>query len=78
MSVPELKEKIINQLSKIEDELVLEEIYKSIQIETEADKLYVLSEKEKTAVEAGLKDIEAGKLYSSQEANEMIEKWLRK
>jgi hypothetical protein len=78
MSAIELKEKIIDQLSKIEDELILEEIYRTIQIETEVDKIYILSESEKKAIEVGFRDSKEGRLYSSQQANEMIEKWLKK
>lgn len=41
-------------------------------------KVYVLSGYEKELVEAGLADVEQGKIYSSNEANKLMSAWLKK
>ncbi len=78
MTSIELKSKIISKVHAIEDEEILKEIYDLIKIESEIDTIYHVSEIEKKAIEAGLKDIENGKVVSSEKANELIRQWLKK
>lgn len=78
MSAIELRKRIIEKLSSIEDEIILKEIYDIIKIESEIDTVYKLSPDEKIAVDAGLKDIRDGKIVSSERANALIKEWLKK
>ncbi len=48
----------------------MKEIYDIIKIESGIDLVYKLTEKEKKAIEAGLKDINDGKIVSSEKAND--------
>jgi hypothetical protein len=78
MSVIELRKRIIEKLSAIEDELILQEIYDIVKIESEIDSVYKLTAEEKNAIDAGLKDISDGKIVSSEKANALIKEWLKK
>ena len=78
MSVIELRKRIIEKLSSIEDEVILREIYDIIKIESGIDLVYRLTEEEKKAIDAGLKDIQDGKIVSSEKANDLIRGWLKK
>lgn len=78
MSATELKLQIINKVTSITDELILEEIYRLVNLESEMDSIYRLSDEERKAVETGLKDVKEGKIYSSEAAENMIKEWLRK
>ena len=78
MPAIELRKRIIEKLSSIEDEIILKEIYDIIKIESEIDTVYKLSPDEKIAVDAGLKDIRDGKIVSSERANALIKEWLKK
>lgn len=78
MSAVELRNRIITKISAIEDEGIPEEIYNLIKIESEIDPLYKLTDSEEKAIETGLKDIENGKVFSSEKANELIKEWLKK
>ena len=75
MSVTELKLQIINKISAIEDKLVLEEIFKLVEIESEMDSIYRLTDKERKSLEAGLNDVKKGRVYSSEAADNMIKEW---
>jgi predicted transcriptional regulator len=77
MSVIELRKRIIEKLSSIEDEVILKEIYEIIKIESGIDLVYKLTEEEKKAIDAGLKDIEDGKIVSSEKASDLIKGWLK-
>ena len=78
MSVIELRKRIIEKLSSIEDEVILKEIYEIIKIESGIDLVYKLTEEEKKAIDTGLKDIEDGKIVSSEKANDLIKGWLKR
>ena len=78
MSAIELRKRIIEKLSSIEDELILKEIYDIIQIESGIDSVYKLTAEERGAIDAGLKDIRDGKIVSSEKANDLIREWLKK
>lgn len=78
MSTIELRKRIIEKLSSIEDEIILKEIYDIIKIESEIDSVYKLTPEEKSAIDAGLKDIRDGKIVSSEKANALIKEWLKK
>jgi predicted transcriptional regulator len=78
MSLTELKLQIINKVSSITDELILEEIYKLVSIESEMDSIYRLTDTERSAVAEGLKDAKEGRVYSSEAAENMIKEWLEK
>ena len=78
MSATELKIQIINKITTIEDELILEEIYKLVDLESGMDSVYRLSVDERKAIDIGLKDIKENRVYSSEAADNMIKEWLRK
>ena len=78
MSVIELRKRIIEKLSSIEDEVVLKEIYDIVKIESGLDLVYGLTEEEKKAIDEGLKDVKDGKIVSSEKANDLIRGWLKK
>lgn len=78
MSLIELKKEIIDKVSAIEDEAILQEIFDLLRIESEIESVNKLTDQEKLAIEAGLKDIEEGRIVSSEKANELIRGWLKK
>lgn len=78
MSLTELKLQIINKVSSITDELILEEIYKLVSIESEMDSIYRLTDTERSVVAEGIKDVKEGRVYSSEAAENMIKEWLAK
>ena len=56
MSATELKLQIINKVTSIKDELILEEIYKLVDLGSDLDAVNVLTDAEKKAINLGLKD----------------------
>jgi predicted transcriptional regulator len=78
MSATELKLQIINKVSTITDQLILEEIYKLVTLESEMDSLYRLTESERKGIEEGLADVKEGKVYTSEAAEKMMTEWLKK
>jgi hypothetical protein len=78
MSTSELQNQIISKVTSITDEQTLEEIFRLVNKEAEMDTIYKLTEEEKEAIEIGLEDVRAGRVYSSEEADKMLKGWLKK
>lgn len=78
MSSSELKLQIISKITSITDELILEEIYKLVNLESDMDALYRLTDSERSAIADGLKDVKEGRVYSSEAAENMLKEWLKK
>lgn len=78
MSTTDLKLKIINQITSVKDKRILEEIYRLINLESELDDTYILSEEEKKAVDIGLKDVKEGRIYTDEQADNLMREWLKK
>ncbi|MEX2235709.1 MAG: hypothetical protein WD824_26360 [Cyclobacteriaceae bacterium] len=78
MSSTELKLQIISKITSITDELILEEIYRMVNLESEMDSVYRLTDAERSAIAEGLKDVKEGRVYSSEAAENMIKEWLER
>jgi predicted AAA+ superfamily ATPase len=78
MSVSELKLEIINKVTSISDEQILEDIIRLINQESILAQTYKLTQEERNAVQKGLQDVADGNLHSSESAKNMLEEWLKK
>ncbi|HKK40402.1 MAG TPA: hypothetical protein VJ949_13360 [Cryomorphaceae bacterium] len=73
------RDKLIDKIRLIEDESVLVDLIRIIDLELElAGDSIELSEDQKDFVEEGLKDYKKGKTLSHNEAKRHTEEWLRK
>ena len=75
MSGLELKEKIQQRLTEINDEALLQEIYQMV---CKDDMIYKLSDEQKLRIEQGRQEIREGKVISNEEANRQAREWLKK
>ena len=78
MTSIELKNKIINKVRQVDDEEVLNEIYKLLDDSLEDTEIMMLSENHKSAIEVAKEQIEEGEYLTNEEANKEIGKWLNK
>ncbi len=77
MSTTEIKNKLIDKIRTTEDQHLLEEIYRLIEIESEDFEPMKLSSDQKQAIAQGQQDIKEGKFLSDKEANDEIDQWLK-
>ncbi len=73
------KEKLIDKISHIQDESILEEIMELVELELEftGDEIQ-LSNDQKTFIDQGVKDIESGNVLNDSEAKKLTKEWLKK
>lgn len=78
MTSIELKNKIINKVRQVNDEEVLNEIYKLLDDSLEDTEIMMLSENHKNAIEVANEQIEKGEYLTNEQANKEMDKWLNK
>ena len=78
MSTIELRNTIIDKIKKIDDEDLLNEVNRLIEIETSDIEIYKFSDEQKAAIEEAEDQINRGEFLSDEEATKDIEEWLKK
>ena len=78
MSTIELRNTIIDKIKKIDDEDLLNEVNRLIEIETSDIEIYKFSDEQKAAIEEAEDQINRGEFLTDEEATKDIDKWLKK
>ncbi len=77
MSGIELKEKLINSINKTDNEELLHEVYRLLEIENDDIEIYKLSDEQRMAISLSQEQIKNGEFATNQEADNEIEEWLK-
>ena len=78
MSTVELKERLIEKIKKTDNENILEEAYRLLDIEAADMGVYHFSEEEQKDVQASRNQINSGQFLTNEAANKEIDQWLSK
>jgi hypothetical protein len=78
MTVKELKKRLIGKINQIEDNEILEEMYRLIANEESDISIYELSDEQLKAVQEGQLQYKSGQFLTEEQADKDIEKWLGK
>ena len=78
MSTIELRNKLIEKIQVIDDDLLLEEAGRLFEIEGADSEVYILSESQKEAIAIARKQIAEGDYFTDEEVNREIDEWLNK
>jgi predicted transcriptional regulator len=73
-----IKQLIIDRISEIENESILQEILALITAETEVTETYTLNPQQESKVNEGLEDISKGRTMTQEESEKFISEWLKK
>lgn len=74
----DLKKQLIDKIHSTQDNAVLEEIYRLLEIGEQENEIFILSESQKQSIDMGIENIENGRFITDEEANKQIDKWLKK
>ena len=79
MSTIELRKLLIEKIQVTEDDKLLEEAYRLLEVDIEesAD-VYVLNDQQKEAIDQARKQIKEGQFLTDEESNRQIDEWLNK
>lgn len=78
MSTVELRKRLIDKIQKTDNENLLEEAYRLLELEAEDIEIYKLSDEQRKAVNEAKQQIKSGKYLTDDQANKEIDEWLNK
>ena len=78
MSTVELRKRLIEKIQLTDDDKLLEEASRLLEVEIEFPDFYIINDKQKEAIEEGKKQIINGAYLSDEESNKEIDEWLSK
>jgi PBP1b-binding outer membrane lipoprotein LpoB len=78
MSIHELQEKLVDKIRSTNEDYVLEEVYRLLQLEANNQQVYQLNDEQAELIDTSLNEIEQGKYYSNEEVKKETEEWLNK
>ena len=79
MSKTELKEKLIGQISKTEDETLLMEVYRLLETGGSMEEnIYILNDEQIAIVEESRAQFKRGEFLTDEEADKELDEWLGK
>ena len=77
MSTPELRKRLIDKIQKTENENLLQEASRLLNIETEDLEVYKLNSNQQQAIQEARDQIKNGQFLTDQEATNEIDGWLK-
>lgn len=78
MSTIELRKKLIEKIKKTDNENLLEEVYRLLEIETGNIEIYKLNSLQRKKIAAAKEQIKNGQFLADKEVNKEINEWLKK
>ncbi len=78
MSTQELKKQVVERLKTFDDEVILDEIYRLLQISTNDNVIYSFTEPQMNILNERDSRIEKGIYLTEEEADKEAEEWLKK
>jgi predicted transcriptional regulator len=78
MSTIELRNKVIDKIKKIDNEDLLNEVNRLIEIETSDIEVYKFNDEQKAAITEARAQIKNGEFLTDEEATKEINEWLKK
>ena len=78
MSTIELRKLLIEKIQLTDDDKLLEEASRLLEVEIGDAEVYILNDKQKIAIEEGRKQIINGEYITDEESNKEIDEWLSK
>ena len=78
MSTTELKKRLIDKIQKTDNENLLEEAYRLLELETQDIEVYKLTDDQRKAINEARQQIKNGEFLTDEQANKEIDEWLNK
>lgn len=78
MLTQELKKQLIDKIQSTDDNNILEDVYRILEVGTLDIETVILSNSQKENIDKGLDDIENGRYLTDEEADKEINEWLKK
>lgn len=78
MSTQQLKRDIVNRLKEVDDDIILDEIYRILKLGVSTKEVFIFNEEQLTLLDARDKEIDYGNFLTDEDADKDFEEWLQK
>jgi hypothetical protein len=78
MSTIELRRRLIDKIQKTENEDLLAEAYRLLELETGDIEMYKLNDDQRKAIDEARQQINSGQFLTDEHSNKEIDEWLSK
>ena len=78
MSTIELRRRLIDKIQKTDNEDLLAEAYRLLELETEDIEIYKLNNDQRKAITEARQQIKSGQFLTDEQSNKEIDEWLSK
>lgn len=78
MSTIELRKRLIDKIQKTDNEDLLAEAYRLLELETEDIEIYKLNDNQRKAISEARQQINSGQFLTDEQSNREIDEWLSK
>ena len=78
MTSIELKKQLIDKIQKTENNIILEEVFRLLELESNDIEIYKLNKEQKSAISEARLQIRNGQFLTDDQANQEIDEWLKK
>ena len=78
MSTIELRKRLIDKIQKTENEDLLAEAYRLLELETGDIEMYKLNDDQRKAINEARQQINGGQFLTDEQSNKEIDEWLSK
>lgn len=78
MSTVELRKRLIDKIQHTQDERILEEVYRLLELDAEDTEIYRLNDDQKKAINEAREQVKSGQFLTEEQANKEIDEWLNK
>lgn len=78
MSTIELRKRLIDKIQKTDNEDLLAEAYRLLELETEDIEVYKLNNDQRKAIAEARQQIKSGQFLTDEQSNKEIDEWLSK
>ena len=78
MTTNELRKRVINKINELDDESLLLDLIRIIEVSTDDHEIYRLSDNHKIAINQAIDQIEKGDYLTNEQSNQKIDEWLNK
>lgn len=78
MSTLELKKRLINRIQETDNQQLLEEAFRLLELESEQLEVYRLSDQQRSAVNESKEQFKTGRFLTDQQVNKDLDEWLEK
>jgi len=76
MTEIEIKKRLIEKISRLKNEYLLQELYRLVENEESETDIYKFSEEELNAINEAMNQYRSGNILNSDEADKEIDEWL--